>query len=563
MPAFKRLFTFNRAGILLPVITARVMATQTIPAVALLVWAVFGSGFPLLTQELSAQKTGRLTAESPPVSKTVEKDKLYEDIRIGIMIQGQGQALYSWFGHAGIVLEGPASTLQAVALQNRNNFVHAGQYNGEALLFDYGNFDPAGKDFVLRFLAGELNYYKSYKDFQRYVNANAMYEKRGLEVYWLNLDSPAKRKFAHILFRETKPDNRVYKYDFYFDNCLTRIRDQLNEVFDGQLEAQVTKQSEWSLREILRREIGDKFWGLLLLEYLQGAKIDQKYSRWDSLFLPSYVPDFLSRLHVPGSKQPLVSERQNIFPFRKEDTQNLHTKKSFNQNMRKVYLYVTILLLITILYRWRAKLSRWRANLLPANRQRNAQRNGQQKDGGNHNDSPGMVTAETGIVPRNNVFISVPYFSITLTAALGITIFSGVLWLITVMQSFDVALENVFLLLGSPFLALQVIAILMMPVKRLRLMSGKLFLRNWRIHACLALSLPVWAWVYSFLTGQLMQNILLPWLLILPILIFAAFLPSGAGIYFCESVSRKAKTNDKPDKKNPQPTKSLPKKYKK
>ncbi len=406
---------------------------------------------------------------------------LYGPVRLGIMVQGQGQALYSWFGHAGIVLSGPAKVLRSVAQQHQKYFVHAAQYMGEELLFDYGNFDAGDKDFILDLLTGKLNYYKSYKNFQRYKEKNAIYRKRGLDVYWLNLDSEAKQKFVQILFRDTNPKNRVYKYDFYFDNCLTRIRDQLNEVFDGRLKEQITRISAYNIRQILRREIGDKFWGLLLLEYLQGAQIDQKYSRWDSIFFPSYMPILLQELQIPGKNQALLVQHEKIFPFRLNELQRLHTYKYFYQNVWAFTAYVVLSFLIVFLcyyYKIAFRFKRWS---------------------------------------------KVIYYGLTVIISILLGGLSGVIWLANILHNFDVALENALILLGSPFLLLQLPALLLLSFRSLRdriHRQAKIFiLWNWRIHTFLAFLVPVWAWLYSFIWQKSMQNILLPWAAVLPVLL--------------------------------------------
>ncbi len=420
---------------------------------------------------------------------------IYRDVRIGIMVQGRGKALYSWFGHAGIVLAGPPEKLKAVAQQNRHYFEHADQYTGQELLFDYGNFDIAGKSFLYSFLKRELSYYKYYKDFTHYMEANAAGEKRGIEIYWLNLDDTVKQRFAQILFRETSPDFRLYKYDFYFDNCLTRIRDQLNEVFDGRLADQLSEQSPWSLRQILRREIGDKFWVLLLAEYFQGAKIDQKYSRWDTLFLPSYMPEFLEQLRIPADNQALLAEKETVFPFRKEELATIHTYKFFRRSIWLLLLYGSVVLLLALYY-WQ------RRSIFPA-----------------------VNSAAPGI---NVSLRSLSYFVLVAVSSSAMAIFSGVLWLEHVLQVYDVALENVSVVLGSPFLALQIPVLLLLPVRPWRRTLLRFFLWNFRIHAWLGLLLPLFSWLYSLVSSQFAQDILLPWLLLLPILAAAAFLPCDA-----------------------------------
>ena len=422
----------------------------------------------------------------------------YQDLRIGIMVQGKGKALYSWFGHAGIVLDGPKAVLEEIGQQNHHNFVYAELYTGETLLFDYGNFEIVENNFIFRFLAGEVRYYKSYKSFAGFVERNALYQKRGVDVYWLNLDSWAKRRFIEILFRETSPENRVYQYDFYFDNCLTRIRDQLNEVFYGQLENQMQEPEKWSIRQMLRREIGEHFLLLALLEYLQGIKIDQPYNRWDSLFLPSYMPDFLSQLQVPNTNISLLGKRENIFPFHREEIANLHSIQFFRQGMWWVYLYVIGFPLLFFVLRIFSK-----------------QKKGKQ---------------------FCKICIVASYCLVSLVVVLIIGVASGVLWWANITRSFDVAFRNVLVLLGSPVLLLQIPAMLCFLVpkqwgvrnmfwKKIQFGAVKFFSWNWMIHAWIALPIPLVAWLYSLLGGGPLQPVLLPWLLVFPTLAGLAFVP--------------------------------------
>ena len=438
---------------------------------------------------------------------------IYRSIRLGIMIQGKGEALYSWFGHAGIVLSGSEQALRAAAWENRNNFIAAPAYNGEELLFDYGNFDASGKYFVLRFLAGDLRYYKSYKNFSHYKEINSRDYKRGMDVYWLNLDSLAKRRFLQILFRETNPERRVYAYDFYFDNCLTRIRDQLDEVFDGGLKEQISGENEFSIRQILRREIGDKLGGLLLLEYLQGAKIDQKYSRWDSLFLPSYMPDFLRQLRIPDSAEPLLAECENIFPFRRDELVHLHNIKSFRRHIYILAIFALTVLVLGLLF-WRRSHALVTSGVEHGVCGRNQKVEKAYLTRGGHG---GVDDLKMELKLKIRRWLS--YYVLSCLMALVLAAFSTVLWLLNILQSYDVALNNVFVILGSPFLLLQPMALVFLLMRSARSWALWFMLWNWRIHAGLALVLPLWAWLSSLLSGQLMQNILLPWLAVSPILL--------------------------------------------
>ncbi|MEM9424020.1 MAG: hypothetical protein AAF975_04430, partial [Spirochaetota bacterium] len=238
---------------------------------------------------------------------------------------------------------------------------------------------------------------------------------------------------------------------------------------------------------------------LLLLEYLQGPQVDQKYSRWDSIFFPSLMPEFLETLRLPDSDQPFVARRENLFPFRREERERLHTYRFFNRNLWGLGAYFVFS--AVLLYYLCIGVSR--------KNHKRAAKQGKETNG-----------ASLKVFPKTlRIWAKIIYFVVAIACSLVLGILSGILWVANTMKSFDVVIGNSLALLGSPFLIVQLIALFLLIFPALRWRAWRFILWNWRLHVYLALFLPIGTWLYSLILRQSMQNILLPWFAVFPILL--------------------------------------------
>jgi len=182
-------------------------------------------------------------------------------------------------------------------------------------VFNFGFFDFNQKSFYTRFLQGKLWYFSAAelaeREFSRYINEN-----RSIRAQKLNLSAEQSLRLAEYLLHEIQPENRDYLYDYYTNNCSTRIRDALDLALGGVLATRfdsVTAEQSW--RDHTRRlTIGD-YWTYLGLEIGLGSKVDQLISQWDEFFIPAELAEAVAELSVPGagSEQPFVLEDIMIF----------------------------------------------------------------------------------------------------------------------------------------------------------------------------------------------------------------------------------------------------------
>ena len=207
-----------------------------------------------------------------------------------LVTYGPGQVYWERFGHNAIWLREPAEGIDHT--------------------FNFGFFDFEQEDFFLRFLQGRMLYFSvaqvSEREFEFYRQQN-----RNIRVQKLALDTSQYRRLRDYLLQEIRPENRDYRYDYYLNNCSTRIRDALDLALDGTLSnATENTPAKLNLRGQTRRLTEMQYWFYLALELGLGSPIDRDISRWDEMFVPMVVADELAELSVPGSvsTRPLVRE---------------------------------------------------------------------------------------------------------------------------------------------------------------------------------------------------------------------------------------------------------------
>lgn len=129
-------------------------------------------------------------------------------LRISLITCSPGQELYSTFGH---------SAIRVIDSARSSDWV-----------FNYGTFDFNDPDFYTKFIQGKLLYFVSLERTVDFIS-QYQYEQRKVIEQELQLNESEKLFIQQYLFENLKPENRFYPYDFFFDNCTTRLRDLLEK----------------------------------------------------------------------------------------------------------------------------------------------------------------------------------------------------------------------------------------------------------------------------------------------------------------------------------------------
>lgn len=212
-----------------------------------------------------------------------------ETISAVLLTMEPGDALWERFGHNAIVIRDEATGFEAA--------------------YNYGIFDFSDADFYRRFMMGTMMYrvqpqsVSSMLSFYRWQNRRVWAQE-------LALDPEDRVRLAALLADAALPENRRYRYQYYLNNCSTKLRDAIDEVLDGALRGATDGPptgATW--REHTRRLTSTHPLGYLGIDLVLGPKGDELTNRWDEMWVPMKLratigETFLTR--SDGSEVPLV-----------------------------------------------------------------------------------------------------------------------------------------------------------------------------------------------------------------------------------------------------------------
>lgn len=225
--------------------------------------------------------------------------------RIGVATMAPGEIFFERFGHNAIV----------VVNAPQDDRSPDGSVHGEPLSYNFGFFDMEEAGFVGRFVKGEMMYrlveLPWREDLQYYLDSG-----RGVTIQWLDLDDARATALAMALAENARPENARYRYDYFVDNCATRVRDAIDRALDGTLKPQLTVRSQGnSFRGEAVRLASPAPWMWLGFDIGLGPSSDPPLSRWDDAYVPMRLADSLRDARLPDGR-PLVLREERVAPHR-------------------------------------------------------------------------------------------------------------------------------------------------------------------------------------------------------------------------------------------------------
>lgn len=222
---------------------------------------------------------------------------LSDSAQISVITCGPYQGeLYSAFGHSAIRIYDPAS--------------------GRDLAFNYGVFDFDQPNFYLNFTRGHLLYklgvypYDLFRD--HYISHN-----RFVHEQVLDLTQEQKQKVMDYLFWNAQPENVNYLYDYFYNNCATKIRDVFAAVFGDDVKfdgSYVT--TNYTIRDLTEIYLQQQPWGDLGIDICLGLPMDKKISAYEYMFLPDYVESGFNHATLNGN--PIVKKTISVYESKPE-----------------------------------------------------------------------------------------------------------------------------------------------------------------------------------------------------------------------------------------------------
>lgn len=212
-----------------------------------------------------------------------------DSIRLSLLTCAPGTEIYALFGHSAIRYEHPALQRDWV--------------------FNYGMFSFSEPNFVMRFVKGETDYQLGVIPYSYF---EAEYAERGSSVYQqvLNLTAEEKVNLVKALQENYLPANRVYRYNYFYDNCTTRARDKIEECIDGKV-VYTTPTHEVTFRDIIHEYTEGHEWSEFGIDLCLGADADKPIDPRQQMFAPFYM--------LEAARGAMIQRGDTLVPLVKEE----------------------------------------------------------------------------------------------------------------------------------------------------------------------------------------------------------------------------------------------------
>ena len=222
-----------------------------------------------------------------------------DSLRISLLTCGAGDEIYSLFGHT------------ALRVEDRTT--------GRDVVYHYGVFDFDTPNFALKFALGETDYQMGMTSYKRFLSEYA-WLGRSVEQQVLDLTPEEARRLADRLAENYRPENRVYRYSYFYDNCATRPRDQVEQAVEGHvdygrdMESRATGQT---FRSIMRHYAEGHPWSRFGMDFCLGSKADEPVNLRETMFVPFNVRDYFATAQIAapdGTARPLTRPAETLVP---------------------------------------------------------------------------------------------------------------------------------------------------------------------------------------------------------------------------------------------------------
>ena len=245
--------------------------------------------------------------------------------KISVLTCDPGNEIYSLFGHSALRLQNP--------VQGYDLVVNWGLFEFSENQFDFGYDFAKGRLKYFMGLQSATNFMEEYKG-----------SRRGIREQILNLNKEEKFKLITLIENNYKPENRNYKYEFFYDNCSSRIRDLLKTVFNEEIKFHSSsKSNKFTFREIIHEYLKYNPWLELGIDLVLGKKIDVLVNNENLMFLPENVEQILDSTYVKNNKfQKKIVLSKNILIKSNIKKDDLKSIKIYSW----IILSITMLLLI-------------------------------------------------------------------------------------------------------------------------------------------------------------------------------------------------------------------------
>ncbi len=221
---------------------------------------------------------------------------LSDGATLSLLTTAPGDEVYSLFGHSAIRIKDDKQGIDAT--------------------FNWGTFDFSDDSFFTNFALGRLDYILSASSMRHYVRSYSALQRQTYEIV-LQLSPAQLESVRTLLNTNLQPQNLRYRYDYYRDNCATRIRD----LFVNALGSDLILPTQIHLPQLSYRQWTDRYalavspWADVGIDLALGVQTDHVNSYYEAMFLPDNLEHVLRKCMVKnrnGKVVPFVKQRNLI-----------------------------------------------------------------------------------------------------------------------------------------------------------------------------------------------------------------------------------------------------------
>lgn len=205
------------------------------------------------------------------------------------------EELYSAFGHSAIRVRDPESGLD--------------------LAYNYGVFKFDTK-FYFNFTRGNLLYNLGVYPYARFRD-DYILQNRYVNEQILNLTPAQKQKIMDYLSNNARPENATYRYDYFYNNCATKVRDVFVTLFGDRMQFDGSHAGTGhTIRDLTAMYLARQPWGKLGIDICLGLSMDKKLTALECMFLPDFIESGFDHAALNGV--PIVKKKIIVYKSRPE-----------------------------------------------------------------------------------------------------------------------------------------------------------------------------------------------------------------------------------------------------
>ena len=194
--------------------------------------------------------------------------QLNDDAKISLLTASPWYGpIYAFFGHTGIRVQDDST--------------------GVDVVFNYGYFDSTQPHFIYHFIRGKTDYIVGGTTFEAFLSEYGYHGQQVIEQE-LNLSPEEKQRLFDALIINALPENRGYRYNYFYDNCATRPRDMVEKYTDGIIQYLSTTSNQ-SYRDLVHECVDGYPWTKFGIDLLIGSSADSIIDVRGKMFIPDYL----------------------------------------------------------------------------------------------------------------------------------------------------------------------------------------------------------------------------------------------------------------------------------